>query len=102
MKVADIRVPTYNLPVPERTRGCVFLDKHGVLDLERRPRAPSRNDAARFLWALNETVGRKGWRLAILSRAGGYRAAQTIVWLAGMRALHHLSEIVFTSYRTSG
>ena len=69
-----------------------MAEQHGLTD---------RTDAAKLLWALKESIGRRGWKLALLSRAGGYRASQSVQWLARINSLHHLSDVIFTEDRTS-
>ena len=87
--------------LPWSREGCVFLDKHGVLDLREDPEECSHNDTERFLWALRETIGRRDWQVVSLSKAGRKRAAETVEWLASLQALQHLDQIVFTSDRTT-
>ena len=82
-------------------RGCLFLDKHGVLDLKEDRRAHMRNSTDRFLWALRETIGRCGWRITLLSKAGHKRASETVEWLAALRSLQYFDQIVFTSERST-
>ena len=79
----------------------MFLDNHGILDLKRGSGTRLQNDTAGFLWTLSETIGKRGWHIAILSKAENKRASETVEWLAGMQALQYFSQIVFTADRTS-
>ena len=64
-------------------------------------RAHMRNSTDKFLWALRETIGRCGWRVALLSKAGHKRVSETVEWLAAQRSLQYFDQIVFTSERST-
>ena len=77
------------------------MDKHRTLDIANEFGLSVYTDAAKLLWSLKETIGRRGWKMILLSRAGDRRAKQAVQWLAKIHSLQHLSEIVFTADRSS-
>ena len=77
------------------------MDKHRTLDIAYEFGLSNYTDAARLLWTLKETIGRRGWEMVLLSKAKDRRARQAIQWLANIQSLQHLTGVVFTADRSS-